>query len=224
MAGRKWWIAAGLTAVVLASGLIWRAAEATNGEPPAAAGPLKRAYWRALGIRSTQMQIRVMDATTMKGIPGAGCVVAETGDRVETNEKGVAPVIEVPVFRHPRLDEILAELHGALTLLCYKNGYRDAVAVGARTYENTRAEPEVWMYPAGPDDRRVEPTLHTFEAHRVWKIQLADKFRLREEGEGPERPQLTNPKAGVAPQTTIGGGVQTAPFRGPTGQTRPGQQ
>jgi len=46
--------------------------------------------------------------------------------------------------------------------------------------------------------------------HRLWSIQLADKYRLREEGEGPERPGLSSPDTGVAaPQQDIGGGLQT---------------
>jgi hypothetical protein len=166
----------------------------------------------------------VVDATTMKGINGAGCTIGETGDRVETDAQGMAPAIDAPIFRNPRLEQMLAELHGQLVVLCYKNGYRDSIYMGVRMHENTTTETEVWMYPYGPRDRRIEPTLYQVPIHRVWRIELADKYRLREEGEGPERPQLTRPDMGqVPPQTPEGLGVQTPPFSGPSGgQPAPG--
>jgi len=162
-----------------------------------------------LGIRTAPLKLRVVDAMTMKPIPGAGCTIAETGDRVETNDEGVAPTIDAPAFRNPRLEELLAELHGQLTVLCYKTGYRDAVYMGVRMHPPAVTETEVWMYPVGPQDRRIEPTLYQVPIHRIWLIQLTDKYRLREEGEGPERPELTRPDVGPAPQGTMGSGVQT---------------
>ncbi|MFZ5813935.1 MAG: hypothetical protein ACOY93_01350 [Bacillota bacterium] len=153
---RTRWIAAAV-ALAIACGAAALTASAQEGGQVGPTGPLKRAYWRALGIRTAPLALRVVDATTMKGIPGAGCVVGETGDRVETDAKGVAPVIQAPIFRNPRLEEMLAELHGQLTVLCYKNGYRDAIYMGVRMHEGITTETEVWMYPVGPDDRRVEP-------------------------------------------------------------------
>lgn len=226
MSKLKKWVAATL-AVVLTGGVVGYGISAASegGKPPGEVGPMKRAYWRALGIRSGRMQMRTLDALTQKPIPGAGCIIGETRQRIETDEKtGIGPMMEVPVFRHPRLEELLAEIHGALTIMCYKDGYRDAITMGVRTYPNTVATPEIWMYPVGEGDRRVEPTVFQYEPHRVWQIQLVDKYRLREEGEGPERPELSRPDTGqVAPQNAMGGGVQT-PFRQepppPTGAPR----
>lgn len=201
------WIAAALV-VALAGGAVAVTASAQQGEVRQV-GPLKRMYWRALGIKDAPLQLRVVDATTMKPIPGAGCVVGETGQRVETNEKGLAPTIQAPIFRNPRLEEMLAALHGQLTVLCYKNGYRDAIYMGVRMHEGVTTETEVWMYPFGPRDRRIEPTLYSVPVHRIWQIQLADKYRLKEEGEGPERPELLRPETIPAPQEEIGGGLQT---------------
>jgi len=162
------------------------------------------------------MRMRVVNAITQQPISGAGCVIGESGDRIETDAAGLSPTIDAPVFRNPRLEQMLAELHGALTIMCYKDGYRDAVTMGVRTFENILNEPEIWMYPVGVGDRRVEPTLYQVPIHRLWRIQLADKYRLREEGEGPERPGLTRPQMDVpAPQMPIGTEPQTAPFAGP---------
>lgn len=195
------------------------ATEGAGGTPPRPAGPIRRAYWRALGIRTAPLQLRVVDATTMKGIPGAGCTVGETGDRIETDAKGIAPVIDAPIFRHPRLEQMLAELHGQLTVLCYKNGYRDSIYMGVRMHQGVTTETEVWMYPTGAEDRRIEPTLYQMPIHRLWRIQLADKYRLREEGEGPESPNLSRPDTGqVAPQEAQGYGIQS-PLRAPAPPT-----
>lgn len=185
------------------------ATEGAGGTPPKV-GPIRRAYWRALGIKTAPLQLRVVDANTMKGIPGAGCTIGETGDRVETDAKGIAPTIEAPIFRHPRLEQMLAELHGQLTVLCYKNGYRDSINMGIRMHQGATTETEVWMYRVGAEDRRIEPTLYQSPIHRLWRIKLADKYRLRDEGEGPESPQLSKPDTGqVAPQEPEGYGIQT---------------
>lgn len=173
---------------------------------------MQRASWRARGIKTAPLKLRVVDATSMKGIPGAGCVVAETKQRVETDKEGNAPAFDAPVYRNPRLEDLLAELHGQLNVICYKSGYRDAVYMGVRMHAGETTETEVWMYPYGVQDRRIEPTLYQVPVHRIWIIQLADQFRLRDEGEGPERPALNNPDLGPAPQETQGGGLQT-PFR-----------
>lgn len=213
----KW--TAAVLALVLVSGIGAGVTHATEkratGTPPAPAGTMQRMWWRARGLKTGNLRISVRDAKTMKGIPGAGCVVTETGDRVETNAQGVAPTIKQPVFRNPRLEELLAELHGQLNVICYKNGYRDSIYMGVRMHENQTTAPEVWMYPIGQGDRRIEPTLFQMPIHRIWRIQLADKYRLRDEGEGPERPALTNPNAGVAPPEPQGGGIQTPIRPGP---------
>lgn len=183
-------------------------APAARAEPPRV-GPLRRAYWRALGIKTAPLQLRVVNAITQAGVPGAGCVVGETGDRIETDDRGIAPVIDAPIFRNPRLEEMLAQLHGQLTVLCYKNGYRDAIYLGVRMHEGVTTETEIWMYPIGSGDRRIEPTLYQMPIHRLWRIQLADRYRLFEEGEGPERPELTRPGELVAPQMPQGSEPQT---------------
>lgn len=192
-----------------------RITEAAEENAAPTVSPLQRAYWRMRGIKTAKLQIRVVDAITQKGIPGAGCVVGESKQRVETDAQGVAPTIDAPILRNRRLEQMLAELHGQLTVLCYKNGYRDAIYMGVRMHEGIETQTEVWMHPVGPRDRRIEPTLYQVPIHRLWRIQLADKYRLKEEGEGPERPDLTRPEEGVAPQEPEGGGIQTPIRPGP---------
>lgn len=210
------WLAGTLLAAV-AGGLLAATAFA---QQPGAAGrpsPWLRAYWRALGIRTAPLRLTVVDSHTMNGLAGAACVVAETGQRVETDERGAAPEVQVPVLRNPRLEELVAQIHGQLTVICYKEGYRDAIYMGVPVYPDETTETQVWMVPYGPGDTRIEPTLYQAPVHRLHLIQLADKFRLREQGEGPERPQLSRPGAQPAPQEAMGGGVQTPLRLGPDG-------
>ena len=217
---QKKWLAASLLVLVagiLGVGLSYAAPQQeTPPAPNGQVGPMKRAYWRALGIKTAPLELRVIDAVTQKGISGAGCVVGETGQRIETDDKGLAPTIDAPIFRHPRLEQMLAELHGQLTVLCYKNGYRDAIYMGVRMHEGVTTETEIWMMATGAGDRRVEPTLFQVPIHRLWRIQLADKYRLFDEGEGPERPELSAPgDVQPAPQLPMGEEPQTPVRRDP---------
>jgi len=220
------WLAAVVLALAIAGGLVgYRVSEASEGAGGVKpAGMVRRAYWRVLGIKTAQLRLSVVDAITQKGIPGAGCIVGESGDRVETDARGVAPTIDAPVFRNPRLEQQLAELHGQLTVICYKKGYRDSINMGVRMHEGVVTEPTVWMYPIGRGDRRIEPTLYQMPIHRLWQIQLADKYRLFDQGEGRESPALTRPGEGVAPQEPMGQEPQTPIRPGPMGTpaTRPG--
>lgn len=212
------WLAVVLV-LVIAGGLAgYRVTEASEGKgAPKPAGMVRRAYWRALGVKTAKLRISVVDANTQKGIPGAGCVVSESNDRVETNAQGVAPLIDAPVFRNPRLEQLLAELHGQLTVLCYKKGYRDSIYVGVRMHEGIITEPALWMYPIGPGDHRVEPTLYQMPIHRLWQIQVTDKYRLFDEGEGMESPSLSRPGPGAAPQHMMGQEPQSPIQSGPLG-------
>lgn len=223
MKKRTKWLAAVLALALSAGVAGYSVTQAAEQGAPAATEPTmvqrmseaaRQAYWRALGIKTAPLQMRVVDTFTQKGIDGAGCVIGETGQRIETNNAGVAPVIQAPVYRHPRLEQMLAEVHGALTVICYKNGYRDAIVMGVRMHEDVLAEPEIWMTPIGPNDRRIEPTLYQMPIHRVWQVQLVDKYRLyEEEGEGPESPKLSRPDTGQAPEQLPMGAEPQTPIR-----------
>lgn len=188
------------------------------GERTGQVSPWTRALWLLSGIETAPLVLRVVDATTMKGIPGAGCVIPETNQRIETDEKGVSPIIRAPVLRNPRQDELVAELAGELAVLCYKNGYRDSITTGVRMYEDTATQFEVYMTPYGPRDKRIEPTLRHIPPHGLWQTQLVDRFRLFDQGMGKESPDLTRPGNMVVPPRTIGPGLQTPIQPGPPGQ------
>ncbi len=84
---------------------------------------------------------------------------------------------------------MVAELHGQLTVIAYKNGYRDSVHMGIRMHEGLDSQTTVWMYKIGPEDRRIEPVLYQVPYHRLWLVELVDKFRRNSQlGEGWQDP------------------------------------
>ncbi|MCF8565367.1 hypothetical protein LLE49_11625 [Alicyclobacillus tolerans] len=138
---------------------------------------------------TAKLRVRVIDGRTQKPLSGAEVVVIETEQRVRTDKNGYTPWVDAPVFRNPRLFPLVAELHGQLAVIAYKNGYRDSIHMGIRMHEGYETETTVWMYKLGPGDTRIEPILYQVPYHRLYLIQLADRFRSKTQpGEGPERP------------------------------------
>lgn len=139
-----------------------------------------------------QLIVQVIDGRTRLPLDGAEVVVIETKQRVRTGKDGSTPVILTPVIREERYSRLVAQLHGQLGLIAYKNGYRDAITFGVRMHEGLVTRITMWMYKIdrGPDrDRRIEPTLYQVPFHHLWLVQLADEFRSSSQpGEGPESP------------------------------------
>jgi hypothetical protein len=136
-----------------------------------------------------KLRLRVIDGRTMQPLEGAEVVLIETEQRVTTDRSGYTPWMEAPMIRNPRYRPMVAELHGQLGVIAYKNGYRDSIHLGIRMHEGFRSESTVWMYKLGPGDTRIEPVLYQVPYHHLWLVELADKFRSKSQlGEGPERP------------------------------------
>ncbi len=160
--------------------------------PPAAAprndqptGPESWGYTR----KTAKLRIRVIDGRTKEPIQGAEVVLIETEQRFKTDAQGYTPWFDAPVIRNPKYRPMVAELHGQLGAIAYKDGYRDSIHLGIRVHEGIRQQTTIWMYRIGPADRRIEPVLYQEPYHHLWLIQLADKFRSHTQpGEGPERP------------------------------------
>lgn len=142
------------------------------------------------GQKFGDLRVKVIDGRTMKPIEGAEVVVVETEKRYHTNALGLTPWIQAPVLRSARFRFLVNELHGQLTLISYKNGYRDSIHMGVRMNEGATTKTTIWQYKIEPGpDTRVEPVLFQEPYHRLWLIQLADRFRRPSQiGEGYERP------------------------------------
>ncbi len=136
------------------------------------------------------LRVKVIDGRTQKPLEGAEIVVLETERRYKTDVNGLTPWIKAPVIRSSRYRFLVNELHGQLTLISYKNGYRDSIHMGVRMNEGAVNKTTIWQYQIAPGlDRRIEPVVYIEPYHRLWLIQLADRFRRPSQlGEGYERP------------------------------------
>ncbi|WP_290584774.1 hypothetical protein [Alicyclobacillus sp.] len=138
---------------------------------------------------TSKLRVRVIDGRTQQPIEGAEVVLIETEQRATTGPDGYTQWMDAPIIRNPRYRPMVAELHGQLGVIAYKNGYRDSIHLGIRMHEGLPSETTVWMYKLGPGDTRIEPVLYQVPYHHVWLVELADKFRSKTQpGEGPERP------------------------------------
>jgi hypothetical protein len=140
-------------------------------------------------LPTARLRIRVIDGRTHDPLPGTEVVLAETEQRLKTNSQGMTAWFDAPIIRNERFRPMVQELHGQLTVIAYKNGYRDSVHMGIRMHEGISSEETVWMYKLGPEDRRIEPVLYQVPYHHLWLIQLADKFRKPSQlGQGWQHP------------------------------------
>ncbi|WP_245628937.1 carboxypeptidase-like regulatory domain-containing protein [Alicyclobacillus shizuokensis] len=138
---------------------------------------------------TARLRVHVIDGRTLQPLPGAEVVLVETEQRLRTDANGYTPWFDAPVIRNPRFRPLVAELHGQLTVIAYKNGYRDSIHMGIRTHEGMDSEATVWMYKIGPEDRRIEPVLYQVPYHHLWLIELVDRFRRNSQlGEGWQDP------------------------------------
>jgi hypothetical protein len=138
-----------------------------------------------------QLRVRVVDERTGKPLKGAEVVLAENGYRTTTDRDGWTKVFPAPVIRDPRYSDIIQRLHGQLTLVVYRNGYRDSIMLGVRMREGMLYTPVVGMYQITPGDRRIEPTVFKFPTHHIFATDLAEFYRRDSQpGEGYESPDL----------------------------------
>lgn len=137
-----------------------------------------------------RLRVKVIDGRSQKPIEGAEVVLLENERRYRTDKNGLTPWIQAPVIRNSRYRFMVRELHGQLTLISFKNGYRDSIHMGVRIDENQVTKTTIWQYRINPAlDRRVEPVLYIEPYHRLWLIELADRFRRPTQlGEGYEHP------------------------------------
>jgi hypothetical protein len=138
---------------------------------------------------TARLRVQAIDGRTRQPLTGAEVVLIENEKRYVTGNDGYTPWFDAPIIRNPKYRPLVAELHGQLGVIVYKNGYRDSIHLGVRMHEGTRSETTVWMYRIEPGDRRIEPVLYQVPYHHLWLIELADRFRQKSQiGEGPERP------------------------------------
>jgi hypothetical protein len=155
-------------------------------QPPAPPGP---AEGTVQGAKHAKLRIRVIDGRTMQSLSGAEIVIVETEQRYKTGADGYTPWFLAPIIRQPKFRPIVQELHGQLSAIAYKDGYRDSIHMGIRMHDGIENETTIWMYRIGPGDTRIEPVLYEVPYHHIFLIELADRFRNKSQlGEGFQKP------------------------------------
>ncbi len=140
--------------------------------------------------KAGHLRVKVIDGRTLEPLVGAEVVIVENGKRYRTGKDGMTPWIEAPVLRNARYRKLVNELHGQLTLISYKNGYRDSIHSGVRMNEGATTRTTIWQYKIEETgSTRIEPVFYMEPYHRLWLLQLADRFRQKSQlGEGYQHP------------------------------------
>lgn len=135
------------------------------------------------------LEVQVIDGRTHQPLRNAEVVLAETGFRTVTDGNGMTKPFPAPVIRDPRFEVPLGQLHGQLTLISYKDGYRDTVYFNVRLREGILFRTQMWMYAITPQDQRIEPYVYFYPTHHIFVMDLVQKFRSKTQpGQGPEVP------------------------------------
>ncbi len=75
------------------------------------------------GSGTARLTVSVVEGYTETPLPDASVVVVETGKLYKTDAAGLTQVIEVPVIKDTRYDNILQKPWGEITLIIYKEGF-----------------------------------------------------------------------------------------------------
>ena len=129
----------------------------------------------------SNLEVQVIDGRTKQPLRNADVVLAETGYRTVTDDRGFTKPFPAPVIRDPRFDAPLGRLHGQLTLIAYKDGYRDTVYFNVRMRQNMMTRVQMWMLQITPEDRRMEAYVYFYPTHHIFVDQLVHKFRTKDQ-------------------------------------------
>lgn len=123
------------------------------------------------------LTVNVVEGYTETPIEGACVVVVETGDMFITDESGYTELIEVPVIRDTRYDDILSKPWGEITLIIYKEGFMPYALFYLQVAEGeTREGVKILLFEEGISESN-EPFSIIEGPNRVWVNALIDIYR-----------------------------------------------
>lgn len=103
-------------------------------------------------MHSGYVQIKVLEAATLKPVANATVCIIENSHYTTTNSHGETPKIQVPVLRNANYDNILLKNWGELSILIYKPGYADYISFYNEVYAGvTRIGLVCYLMPAGSE-------------------------------------------------------------------------
>ena len=126
---------------------------------------------------TAKLTVNVVEGYTETPIEGASVVVVETGQVYSTDASGYTEVMEVPVIRDTRYDDILSKSWGEITLIIYKDGFVPyalfylQVAAG-----ETREGVKILLFEQG-DTESSEPFSIIEGPNRVWVDALIEMYQ-----------------------------------------------
>lgn len=81
-----------------------------------------------LSSATGKIEVTVLEANTNTPIDNATICIIETRTYETTNKYGKSPTIAVPILKNTNFDLSLERGWGEITLLVYKNGYKDNIS------------------------------------------------------------------------------------------------
>lgn len=136
-----------------------------------------------IGINTTvsaSLRFKIIDQFTKQEIEGVKLVVinkdGEVIDTLLTDKNGQAEkTISAPLDKKYFSQELNPMQRGTVTLIAYKDGYRETVLFEVPVNPNDTYQP-FSMYPV-VSGQRNEPVVRIAEIHHLTIIELVDKYR-----------------------------------------------
>ena len=123
------------------------------------------------------LTVNVVEGYTETPIEAACVVVVETGDVFMTDENGYTGLIEVPVIRDTRYDNILTKPWGEITLIIYKEGFLPYALFYLQVAQGeTREGVKILLFEEGSTESG-EPFSIIEGPNRVWVNTLIEMYR-----------------------------------------------
>lgn len=128
---------------------------------------------------SGKIQIKVLEANTLKPIDGATVCIVETRHYENTNKYGQTSIIEVPIIRNQNFDLSLSRNWGELTILVYKSGYADNISFYQSLKPNTtKVGLTIFLSPI-INEEDFTPTISLESPDQTWVESLIKLYKKR---------------------------------------------
>ena len=88
----------------------------------------------SLAKTTGHVQIKVLEANTLKPVSDATVCIIENHHYTTTNKNGDTSKIEIPIIRNSNYDNLLLRSWGEFTILIYKSGYSSHISFYNEVY------------------------------------------------------------------------------------------
>lgn len=129
------------------------------------------------GSKTARLTVSVVEGYTETPIADAAVVVVETGKVYKTGTTGLTQLIEVPVIKDTRYDNILQKPWGEVTLIIYKEGFIPYALFYLQVLEGqTREGVKILLFEH--DKTQTNAPFSIIEGpSRIWVNALVEKYQ-----------------------------------------------